>query len=128
MNEQLMIYLWSISGSVAGFFYTVGVLGTFIAFFAAVGLTGLYVDGDIKTKKIFLIWIIPVITLSAIIVPVLIPSKQDIALIWAYSYIKASVTSEKVQNIPKKILNIANEYLDKELEKISNKDVEKTGE
>jgi len=143
MSEQFAIYLWSISESIREVIITLNIIS--IILFALAGIFYLVFKGEefsnrrfgeddkdyLYAKNVSLIiqskfYLIVVVVVFSGLLTALIPSKQDIAIIWAYPYIKAGVTSEKVQAIPNKVLDLANGYLDKEIGKIKNEHTELT--
>lgn len=107
MSEQFLVYLWSISEGVSIAFCLIGIFG------GVISLVVLF-----ASDEKLLPFISTCLCVVSLFLAALIPSKKDIALIWAYPHIKAGITNEKVQAMPNKILDLANGYLDKEIQKI----------
>lgn len=141
MNDYLLLYLWAISGGVkvalAGFIA--------ISVFAFV-ISGIYTcvclddkgeareDGSFKIGSIFTaMFMLNIFVLTAL--NVLIPSKQDLALIWALPQVKGgieqAILDKDVQDISKNVLDITKlklknikEDLQKENVEVADKDVQ----
>ena len=117
--EQFYIYLWSISENVKWIFDSIVFL-SFIGIICSPLVCAMFSDLDdspadiLKKSKRSVITFIIVGSISFLIGN-LIPSKQDLALIWTYPYIKQG--TEKVINsaTSKKLLDVTNAYLDKQL-------------
>lgn len=128
MNEQFVIYLWSISESVKAF---VSVLATMTLFAGPFIVSYIWENESnknpyqrcteefenheekIKKKAWHRIIVCVIISFILGLTAILIPSKKDLALILAYPYLKSS-TEHTIQSGPiKKITKIANKYLDK---------------
>lgn len=121
MNEQFMVYLWSISSGIKMFLYLTGAITGLISFIVIICFLGCsYDEKKLKTKHWFLL-LIPIILFFNIFISILIPSKQDLALIWAYPAIKSGITNKKVIQIPEKILDLTNKYLDEQIKNINKK-------
>ena len=107
--EQFAIYLWSIVENIQGLLTVLGIL-LLIAmpiFLIAIAET---CDEDFPKQKI-----IRSITASCIVffLATLIPSKQDLALIFAYPYLKAGVQNVAQSETVSKLRTVASKYLDK---------------
>ena len=109
MSEQLAIYLWSISENLScglvGIGIAVIILG--IVLFPAISMME---DGDFPSGKVVASCVVGAILMS---LSGLIPRKQDIALIFAYPYLKAGAEQAVQSEAVKKITTISNKYLDK---------------
>ena len=109
MNEQLAIYLWSISENLSyglvGIGIAVIILG--IVLFPAIAMME---DGDFPFGKVIASCVVGVILMS---LSGLIPTKQDIALIFAYPYLKSGAEQAIQSETMKKITTISSKYLDK---------------
>ena len=109
MSEQLAIYLWSISENLScglvGIGIAVIILG--IVLFPAIAMME---DGDFPFGKVVASCVVGAIFMS---LSGLIPRKQDIALIFAYPYLKAGAEQAVQSEAVKKITTISNKYLDK---------------
>jgi len=108
--EQWAIYWWSISESTREFLTISGVvilvMGPFI---------GSILWSESSTEKIGKVTVISglVIGILNLILSVFIPSKQDLALIFAYPYMKAGVEQAAQSETVKKLTTISTKYLDK---------------
>lgn len=119
--EQWAIYWWSILENVQTFLIITGIItiimGPFIGSFLC------YSDSD--TEKAGKVTIVSglVIGMLSFILAVFIPSKQDLALIFAYPYMKAGVEQAAQSETVKKLTTISTKYLDKVIA-----DLEKTND
>lgn len=108
--EQWAIYWWSILENVQSFLCIMGtitiVVGPFI---------GALLYSESNTEKAGRITIVSgvVIGLLSFVLAVFIPSKQDLALIFAYPYMKAGVEQAAQSETVKKLTTISTKYLDK---------------
>lgn len=109
MNEQLAIYLWSISENLSyglvGIGIAVIILG--IVLFPAIAMME---DGDFPSGKVISSAIVGFIMFA---LSGLVPSKQDLALIFAYPYLKSGAEQVIQSETMKKIATISSKYLDK---------------
>lgn len=120
LAEQWAIYWWSIAENIQTFLCIVGtltvVMGPFI---------GGFLCSDEDTAKAGSITVVSgiVIGVLSFILAVFIPSKQDLALIFAYPYMKAGVEQAAQSETVKKLTTISTKYLDKVIA-----DLEKTND
>ena len=102
MSEQWAIYWWSIIDNIKFFLITMGVciliIGSFIAAISE-SLKGTIASIITGTIVLFM--------------AVFIPLKQDLALIFAYPYMKAGVEQAAQSETVKKLSTISTKYLDK---------------
>lgn len=125
MNEQLAIYLWSISENIKFSIITAGfvalVLGNIISLTKAdVDKSELsYTDKKYETKvekiqKELIRNVITCTTTGALLLLTagIIPSKQDLALIFAYPYLKSGAEQVIQSETMNKLVTISNKYLD----------------
>ena len=80
---------------------------------------------DSDTEKAGVVTIVSslVIGMFSFILAIFIPSKQDLALIFAYPYMKAGVEQAAQSETVKKLTTISTKYLDKviiDLEKVND--------
>lgn len=118
--EQWAIYWWSISEGIKTF---LEVIGTIITVAGPIGGCTLLCNSD--TSKCGKVTIISssIIGILSLLLAVFIPAKQDIALIFAYPYMKAGVEQAAQSETVKKLSTISTKYLDKviaDLEKASD--------
>ena len=109
MSEQLAIYLWSISENLSCGLVGIGIAVIIfgIVFFSAIAMME---EGDFPLGKVVASCVVGTILMS---LSGLIPRKQDIALIFAYPYLKAGAEQAVQSEAVKKITTISNKYLDK---------------
>jgi hypothetical protein len=109
MSEQLAIYLWSISTNIS---CGLGGIGIAIIIFGFVLFPAIEMmeDGDFPTVKVISSAIVGVIMFA---LSGLVPSKQDLALIFAYPYLKSGAEQAIQSETMKKITTISSKYLDK---------------
>lgn len=124
--EQFAIYLWSIVDQVKFVFAPIVGMGLFAGIFTMFVATTFKLNDvsktDIGAEKYFSIG--KKISISFCILLVLgslIPSKQDIALIFAYPYIKSGVQNVTQSKQMQKLNQVSILYLDKVI-----KDLQKT--
>lgn len=117
MNDYLLIYLWAISGGVKGALVGFMVISAFA--FIVFGISTCtsadnhYACKDGSFKISLLCTVAAILNLFIFIVlNVLVPSKQDLALIWAIPQVKKemeqAVSNKDVRDISKNILDITN--------------------
>ena len=110
MSEQWAIYWWSISDNIQMYLGIAGAMCLFV-----LPLIGMALSADIDTEEYA--W--PVVKTGIITgiiqltLCVCIPAKQDLALIFAYPYIKAGVEQAAQSETVKKLSTISTKYLDK---------------
>ena len=117
--EQWAIYWWSIStnlqGGLVGFGIATILFGMIL--FPALAMME---EGDFPVTKVITSVIVGAFMCS---LAGLIPSKQDLALIFAYPYMKAGVEQAAQSETVKKLTTISTKYLDKVIA-----DLEKTND
>ena len=118
--EQWAIYWWSISEGIQTFLIITGIMLVIIGPF----IGGMLCTEE-NTAKAGGATIISglVIGMLSFIIAIFIPSKQDLALIFAYPYIKAGVEQAAQSETVKKLTTISTKYLDKVIA-----DLEKTND
>lgn len=110
LSEQWAIYWWSISEGIQTFLIITGIM---------LVIMGPFVGGmlctDDNTAKAGGATIVSglVIGMLSFILAIFIPSKQDLALIFAYPYMKAGVEQAAQSETVKKLTTISTKYLDK---------------
>lgn len=110
MSEQWAIYWWSISESIRLY---LGIGGAILL--CVVPIIGIALASDRDTEEYG--W--PTIKAGIIagilhiFLSLFIPSKQDLALIFAYPYMKAGVEQAAQSETVKKLSTISTKYLDK---------------
>lgn len=110
LAEQWAIYWWSISEGIQTFLIITGIV---------LVIMGPFVGGmlctDSDTAKAGGVTIVSglVIGMLSFILAIFIPSKQDLALIFAYPYMKAGVEQAAQSETVKKLTTISTKYLDK---------------
>lgn len=118
--EQWAIYWWSIAENIQMYLVIGGCIAATI-----VPVVGSVLCSDSDTAKAGVITIISglVIGILSLMLSVFIPSKQDLALIFAYPYMKAGVEQAAQSETVKKLTTISTKYLDKVIA-----DLEKTND
>ena len=118
--EQWAIYWWSISGGLQTFLCITGVITLVMGPFI-----GSLLCTESNTAKAGRVTIVSglVIGMLSLVLAVFIPSKQDLALIFAYPYMKAGVEQAAQSETVKKLTTISTKYLDKVIA-----DLEKTND
>lgn len=120
-NEQIWIYLWSISENISIALGVIGILGSVFGLVVTITITTMVLDKE-YSKWFLSLWILYLIFPTIFFISLLIPSKNDIALIWAAPYLKAGaekvVANEKLNKIPDNIMDLTNAYLEKQLKEI----------
>lgn len=108
--EQWAIYWWSIAESIQTYL----IIGGFVAA-TIVPVVGAVLCSESDTAKAGVITIISglVVGILSLMLAVFIPSKQDLALIFAYPYMKAGVEQAAQSETVKKLTTISTKYLDK---------------
>ena len=118
--EQWAIYWWSIAENIQTFLIITGIM---------LVIMGPFIGGmlctDENTAKAGGATIVSglVIGMLSLIIAIFIPSKQDLALIFAYPYMKAGVEQAAQSETVKKLTTISTKYLDKVIA-----DLEKTND
>ncbi len=110
LAEQWAIYWWSISEGIQTFLIITGIMLVIMGPF----IGGMLCTDD-DTAKAGGITIVSglVIGMFSLILAIFIPSKQDLALIFAYPYMKAGVEQATQSETVKKLTTISTKYLDK---------------
>ena len=118
--EQWAIYWWSISENIQMYFSISGIIFLCIVPIIGMGLASCRDTEDYAwpTIKAGII-----AGLIHIVLALFIPSKQDLALIFAYPYMKAGVEQAAQSETVKKLTTISTKYLDKVIA-----DLEKTND
>lgn len=118
--EQWAIYWWSIAENVQTFLIITGVM---------LVVMGPFIGGmlctDENTENAGKATLVSglVIGMLSLMIAIFIPSKQDLALIFAYPYMKAGVEQAAQSETVKKLTTISTKYLDKVIA-----DLEKTND
>ena len=120
LAEQWAIYWWSISEGIQTFLIITGIITIIMGPFI-----GGFLCCDSDTAKTGGVTIVSglVIGMLSFVLAVFIPSKQDLALIFAYPYMKAGVEQAAQSETVKKLTTISTKYLDKVIA-----DLEKTND
>ena len=120
LSEQWAIYWWSIAENVQTFLIITGI---------TLVIMGLFIGGmlctDENTEKAGKATLVSglVIGMLSLMIAIFIPAKQDLALIFAYPYMKAGVEQAAQSETVKKLTTISTKYLDKVIA-----DLEKTND
>lgn len=120
LAEQWAIYWWSISEGIQTFLIITGVMLIIMGPFIGGMLCS---DEDTATAGVITIVSGLVIGMFSFILAVFIPSKQDLALIFAYPYMKAGVEQAAQSETVKKLTTISTKYLDKVIADLEKTDV-----
>lgn len=119
--EQFYIYLWSISENVTMFLLLIGIFLLITSPFLFLFLSEL---GDMTYKEVIPIFTKTIISgLIILIFSILIPSKQDIALLFMYPYIKQGTETVIKSETLNKMKQITNLYLDEQIKNLKDKEV-----
>lgn len=118
--EQFLIYLWSISNQISRFLFFVGGASVITVIVMLIEQLPYAVeDSEIdQIKRIILTS--GIIGVIAFISCSLIPSKQDLALIFLYPKIKQGTINAVQSDTTKKMVEVLNGYLDKQLKDLKN--------
>lgn len=118
--EQWAIYWWSVLENIQTFLIITGLILALVGPFI-----GALLCSDSDTAKCGGATIISSLVLGVlgIMIAVFIPSKQDMALMFAYPYMKAGVEQAAQSETVKKLTTISTKYLDKVIA-----DLEKTND
>jgi hypothetical protein len=108
MNEQFIIYLWSILENLVSLLVVIGVA------FAIVIPLAIFLYTEERGQKPRTVNIITSIIIGSLLLICtnFIPSKQDLALIIAYPYLKNGVMKLEKSDTTTKLLQVSNKYLD----------------
>lgn len=107
--EQFAIYLWSISENVQTLLVAMGLMTAFTGPMLACAVAATNSE-DFPKKDALRCITIGAITIG---LSVFIPAKQDLALIFAYPYLKAGVQNVAQSETISKLQTAASKYLDK---------------
>lgn len=110
LSEQWAIYWWSISEGIQTFLIITGIMLVIMGPF--IGCMLCTDDNTAKTGGATIVSGL-VIGMLSFILAIFIPSKQDLALIFAYPYMKAGVEQAAQSETVKKLTTISTKYLDK---------------
>ena len=110
LSEQWAIYWWSISEGIQTFLIITGIMLVIMGPF--IGCMLCTSDDTEKAGKATIVSGL-VIGMFSFILAIFIPSKQDLALIFAYPYMKAGVEQAAQSETVKKLTTISTKYLDK---------------
>lgn len=108
MNEQFLIYLWSISENIRNLF----IGGSTVLFFSAFIV---FLGEKLEEDKDFWVDILRKLFVSGVIcmfLAILIPNKNDLALVFTYPYIKQGTEKAVQSETAKKLHIISTKYLD----------------
>lgn len=120
LAEQWAIYWWSISEGIQSFLIITGVMLVIMGpFFGGMLCTD---EDTVNAGKVTIVSGL-VIGMFSFILAVFIPSKQDLALIFAYPYMKAGVEQAAQSETVKKLTTISTKYLDKVIADLEKTDV-----
>lgn len=118
--EQFLIYLWSISNQISAVLFFVGAASIITVIITLVTQLPCAVD-DSEMDQIKRIILTPgIIGVIAFTLCSLIPSKQDLALIFLYPKIKQGTINAVQSDTTKKMVEVLNGYLDKQLKELNN--------
>ena len=110
LSEQWAIYWWSISEGIQTFLIITGIMLVIMGPF--IGCMLCTAEDTEKAGKATIVSGL-VIGMFSFILAIFIPSKQDLALIFAYPYMKAGVEQAAQSETVKKLTTISTKYLDK---------------
>ena len=116
--EQFLIYLWSISEGISFLFLIIASLSFFVVIWL---LLTIAFDGDLEwdDAKSY-IYRSGIMAIIFAVLCIAIPSKQDLALIFLYPSIKQGTLNVVQSDTTKKMVEVLNGYLDKQLEELNN--------
>jgi len=114
MNEQLIIYLWSISENASIAFGVSSIV---------LGIGSICLTIGAFSNEISKWWLCTwIVAFFFLFMTIFIPSKQDLALIWAYPYLKNGVSqvaqNKELNKLPDNIMSLTNTYLEKQIKEI----------
>lgn len=114
--EQFLIYLWSISEGIRFLLFVVALLSSSVIIYLllAGAFNGTFEWDEVKS------YVYKGATLIAVfsILCAAIPSKQDLALIFLYPSIKQGTLNVVQSDTTKKMVEVLNGYLDKQLKEL----------
>lgn len=120
LAEQWAIYWWSIAENVQTFLIITGIM---------LVITGPFIGDmlctDENTEQAGKATLVSglVIGMLSLMIAIFIPAKQDLALIFAYPYMKAGVEQAAQSETVKKLTTISTKYLDKVIADLEKADV-----
>lgn len=116
MNEQFLIYLWSISENIRNLLIGGGVTLLFSAFIV-------FLSEQAEDDKDFWVDILRKLCVSGVIcifLAILVPNKNDLALVFTYPYIKQGAEKVVQSGSVKKLCVISTKYLDHIIKDLEN--------
>lgn len=116
--EQLLIYLWSVSENISSCLYLIAIICVVL-----IGLIyiAIVLDDDTTLSDVkHTLHRLKIIIFISVLLGVLIPSKQDLALIFLYPAIQQEAINVVQSDTTKKILEVLNGYLDKQLKELKD--------
>lgn len=120
LAEQWAIYWWSISTNVQGGLVGLGIATILFGIILFPALAMMEEEENFPATKVITSVIVGVIMCS---LAGLIPSKRDLALIFAYPYMKTGVEQAAQSETVKKLTTISTKYLDKVIADLEKTDV-----
>lgn len=111
MNEQLLLYLWSISDSIRDVIFGLASVGLAISF---IGCLGSYAEQHIKLGRKFITC--GIICIMFLVLGSLMPKKNDLALIFLYPYAKSGTEQVLKSDTAKKMKEVVDLYLDSKIQ------------
>lgn len=115
--EQFCIYLWAISENIRNFMLIVGLIPLIIAPFL---FPLLYECTDMDFEKIVPIFIKTLVSgIVLVLLAMLIPSKQDLALMFMFPYVKQGTETVIKSETMNKMKQMTNLYLDEQIRNLS---------
>lgn len=116
--EQFLIYLWSISEGISFLLFIIALLSSFVVIYL---LLVVAFDGAIEWDEVkSYMYKSVAIAITFAILCAAIPSKQDLALIFLYPSIKQGTINVVQSDTTKKMVEVLNGYLDKQLKELKN--------
>lgn len=115
--EQFLIYLWSITENFSEYLFNIGMVTIFAGSLICV-LISICEEKEYPPVRNILKCIITGLIL--VFLNTLIPSKQDLALIFLYPHIKSGAEIVVKSETSKKMLDLVNIYLDTQLNELKS--------
>lgn len=114
--EQILIYLWSISDGISFLLFIIALLSFFVALFLLLSFAfSENIEWDDVKSYVYRGGIMAIIFA---VLCIAIPSKQDLALIFLYPSIKQGTLNVVQSDTTKKMVEVLNGYLDKQLKEL----------
>lgn len=113
--EQFLIYLWSISEGISFLLFLVTLFSSFVAIFL---LLAIAIDNYQWDEVKSYVYGSGVMAIIFAVLCAAIPSKQDLALIFLYPSIKQGTINVVQSDTTKKMVEVLNGYLDKQLKEL----------